>query len=419
MSNSFYKIIFILIFVSSSVMAYGEDDNSQSGNKDKSAEAILKDIQVSAYFQGQYQYGQKDVSRLGVGASNENPGTKSFNRYGLRRAYVSTMYQSGIVYGLITLELKDRKIGFSDAFLEVTDPWTKTWSFSAGSINTFFGYELSISPSMYEVVEGTGFIYNLFPDIYDIGARMSYQAPLKDKFLKMDVALVAGNGINQETDSRRDLVGSIRAGSDKNRMVVLTGGGAYYRGFVYQGTENVYKMKDKSFTPDSRADNIGKYAKREYFDIHAQLQAKTAIGKSEIRGEFICGVQPSGKNSTESPNSGERPAIDTYIRNFNGGYFYYLQQIGNKLPLTFLGGYSWYDPNTKVSGEDVGRYNTGVTDLRYQSVNLGLIWFPYPAVKLHAFYEIPFNEKSNNLAAQGFHRDKKDNVLTLRIQYKY
>lgn len=383
--------------------------------------SVLKNFKLSAYFQGQYQYGQKDVRRMMVGSTNENYGKKSFNRIGLRRAFLSTMYEQGLLYALVTIELKDNKeVWFSDAFINLTDPWSKRFNLSIGSLNPEFGYELSISPSNYELVEGTWFLYNLMPDIYDIGVKLSYQAPEKYGNLTLIGSMIAGNGVQRETDSRRDFVFTARASTNKNRTIRLSGGLSYYIGSVYQGTENVYKMRNKKFTLDSNANNIGKYAKREYFDINAQLAADTKFGLSQLRVEYVTGTQPGSVNSSDSPNSSDRPEVDTYIRLFNGGYLYYLQQVGPKLPLTFFGGYSWYNPNSKVSKNNIGETsNTNATDLKYQTASLGLIWYPLPPVRVQVFYEMPINEKSIQLSDIGYNRKRKENVFTLRIQYKY
>lgn len=387
-----------------------------AGEAKKPANGFL----ISAYVQGQYQHGQKDVRRLMVGSTNEHLGEKSFNRIGLRRAFISTMYEQGIIYALVTVEIKDNKeVWFSDAFLNITDPWTKRFSLAIGSINPDFGYELSISPSNYELIEGTAFIYSLLPDIYDIGAKLTYQAPEKYGNLKVYGSIVAGNGVQQETDSRRDFIGGVTASTAAHRMFRLSGGLSYYHGSVYQGTENVYRMKGKEFILDSRAKNKGGYAKREYVDIHAQLALQSSAGLSQLRGEYIQGVQPAGRDFYDSPNSSKRPEVDTYIRKFTGGSIYYLQQIGPKLPLTFWGGYSWHDPNTKVSGDDIGRHNTNRIDIKYQTASIGLIYYPIPSIRLQAFYEMPFNERSVHLSEEGFSRRRKENVFTFRIQYKY
>ncbi|WP_101690630.1 hypothetical protein [Dysgonomonas massiliensis] len=433
MKKNWILIIFVMVFIPS-LFARGENYNKDTDGSTTKIEKdtidqevdeptlkkIAKNIYFSAYFQGQYQHGQKDVNRLMVGSTNENYGEKSFNRFGLRRAFFSTMYQTGIVQALLTVEVKDNKdIWFSDAFLNITDPWTNRFSLSVGSLNPNFGYELSVSPSAYELIEGTSFLYSLLPDIYDIGAQLTYRAPEKYANLNVNLSLVGGNGVQRETDSRRDFVGTVTASTNKKKPIRLSGGFSYYNGSVYQGSENVYKMKGKEFVLNSNPDNIGKYAKREYFDINAQLAFDTPFGLSQLRGEYVFGTQPAGGDFYDSPNSKDRPTTDTYIRDFNGGYVYYLQQLGKKLPLTFWGGYSWHDPNTKVSDNEVGQFNTNATDISYQTVSLGLIWFPYPAIRVQAFYEMPINEKSINLAEQGFNRNRKDNIFSLRIQYKY
>lgn len=397
-----------------------QEDTVTKNDVETSLTNIAKNIYFSAYFQGQYQHGQKDVNRMMVGSTNENYGKKSFNRFGLRRAFFSTMYETGIVQALLTVEVKDNKeMWFSDAFLNISDPWTKRFSLSLGSLNPNFGYELSISPSAYELIEGTSFLYSLLPDIYDIGAQLNYKAPEKYANLNVKLSLIGGNGVQRETDSRRDFVGTITASTSKKMPVRLSGGVSYYYGSVYQGSEDIYKMEGEKFVLNNNPDNIGKYAKREYFDVNAQLAFDTSFGLSQLRGEYVFGTQPAGSDFYDSPNSKDRPTTDTYIRDFNGGYVYYLQQIGAKIPLTFWGGYSWHDPNTKVSNDEIGKYNTNVTDIRYQTVSLGLIWLPYPGIRVQAFYEMPINEKSINLAEQGYNRNRKDNVFSLRVQYKY
>lgn len=411
-------ITLCLICFVQSFMALANQDSPQDTTT-TTLDKILKKIDVSAYFQGQYQYGQKDVYKLAVGADNENYEQKSFNRIGLRRAFVSTMYQSGIVSALFTLEVRDRSIWFSDAYIQIDDPKKRGFLATIGSFNPFFGYEMSVSPSKYELAEGTWFLYNLLPDIYDIGAKLSYTAPPKYGSLNINLSLVGGNGVQQETDSRKDFVASAYASTYENKMFQLKGGISFYRGFVYQGTENVYTMDGSQFKLSSNPSNIGKYAKRQYFDVNAQLVFNSSIGKSELRGEYVWGTQPGSKFSNGSPNSSKRPEVDTYVRDFNGGYVYFLQQLTKKMPLTFLGGYNWYDPNTKVSGNDVGLNNTTSTDIKYDMAVMGLIWYPYPAIRVQAFYEMPFNEKSINLADVGYDKHRKGNVFTFRLQYKF
>lgn len=422
MKTHLFTIGFILASIGSMCAQDKHYNDSISKPKfENSVADALKNFRLGGYFQGQYQHGQKDVRRMMVGATNENFEEKSFNRIGLRRAFISIMYEQGIIYALVTIELKDNKeVWFSDAFINITDPWNKRFDLAIGSLNPEFGYELSISPSNYELVEGTSFLYSLMPDIYDIGAKLSYQAPEKYGNLRIIGSMVAGNGVQRETDSRRDFIFTATASTKKEKPVRLSGGASYYRGSVYQGTENIYTMQDGKFVLNNNTNNLEKYAKREYFDFNAQLAIKTRFGLSQLRGEYVFGTQPGGIDFYDSPNSGDRPEIDTYIRKFKGGYVYYLQQIGPKLPLTFFSGYSFFNPNTKVSKDEIGlSSNTNTTDLKYQTISLGLIWFPVPPIRVQAFYEIQINEKSVQLADLGYNKNRKDNVFTLRLQYKF
>ena len=79
------------------------------------------------------------------------------------------------------------------------------------------------------------------------------------------------------------------------------------------------------FHVDSSASNIGDKAPRHYYGGDAQLVYKHAWGKTELRGEYWFGTQPGTATSTANP--GTLPTTPTYIRNFNGAFFYFLQDI--------------------------------------------------------------------------------------------
>ena len=130
--------------------------------------------------------------------------------------------------------------------------------------------------------------------------------------------------------------------------------------------------------------------------------------------------------STTSITNGLPATDDIYIRNFNGGYVYFIQSIldtKNELVVK----YDWYDPNTKISGDKIGvaKSNTGKVDIKYSTIGLGWNYYWNSNVKLTAFYEIVTNEKTSALATaktsgiSSFAKNQKDNVLTLRLQYKF
>ena len=79
--------------------------------------------------------------------------------------------------------------------------------------------------------------------------------------------------------------------------------------------------------------------------------------------------------------------------------------------------YDWYNPNTKVSGDQIGLNNTNTGDISYNTIGLGMLWSATKNLRLQAYYEIVNNEKSKNL--EGYEVNRKDNGFTLRLQYGF
>jgi hypothetical protein len=376
----------------------------------------LQKLKVSGYFQAQYQYGEKDAS-LKAGGANENP-ENSFDRLGIRRGRIKFAYDEGIASGVFQLDITEKGVGFKDAYLQVKDPFGGTNLLRAGVFDRPFGYEISYSSSRRESPERSTIFQKLFPDERDLGAAFTLQAPKNSPWniLKLEAGLFAGNGIRPEIDNKKDFIGHLSVnkifGSDMN----FSGGLSYYSGGVYQGSEKVYTMEGKSFKVNDNASNKGKYAKREYFGMDAQFGVISTAGMTQIRGEYLWGKQPGTSSSNDSPKFTALPTSDTYIRNFSGGYVMLVQDLG-KLPLSAILKYDWYDPNTKVSFDEIGQNGTGKADLSQNTIGLGILLRATSAIRLQAYYEINTNEKSQNVS--GYDIDRKDNVFTLRLQYKF
>lgn len=72
---------------------------------------------------------------------------------------------------------------------------------------------------------------------------------------------------------------------------------------------------------------------------------------TELRGEVITGKQTATQNSSETPAALITGMNGHYIRNFNGAYFYLLQNITLKHQVVVK--YDWYDPNSNVYGMEI------------------------------------------------------------------
>lgn len=372
-------------------------------------------LKISGYVQSQFQYGQEAAS-LKVGAANE--GDKDFSRLGIRRGRLKLSYTQGIATGVLQFDLTEKGMGIKDAYITVKEPFTGWFALQGGLFNRPFGHEIAYSSSKRESPERSTAIQTLFPDERDLGAMLVVQAPSTSplNFLKLEAGLFAGNGIKTETDSRKDFIGHLSATRQLNDDMRLGGGFSYYNGGVYQGTSKVYTMSGSEFVVDDNAANIGEYAKREYFGIDAQFQWLHDFGQTQIRGEYLWGTQPGGATSSKSPNSSTLVAQDTYVRPCAGGYILLVQDLGH-LPLSASFKYDFYDPNTDLKGNEVGLGGSSKADVAYHTLGMGLIWRATQALRFTAWYEKVKNETSDNLA--GYTGDKKDDVLTLRMQYSF
>lgn len=373
-------------------------------------------LTISGYIQGQYQHGQPDAS-LKVGGDNENPG-KSFDRIGIRRGRIKFTYVEGIASGVFQIDLTENGIAFKDVYLNLKDPWFQTNALRAGIFDRPFGYEIAYSSSRRESPERSTVFQLLFPEERDLGAMLILQpaetSPLH--FLKLEAGLFAGNGIKQETDSKKDFIAHLSTSKSFSNGMSFGAGVSHYNGFVYQGTANVYKMQGEGFVLHADPSQIGKYARRQYVGFDARFSVESVLGTSQLRGEYLFGQQPGTVSSTKSPNSSSLPSHDTYIRDFRGGYVFFIQDIGST-PFAAVLKYDWYDPNTKIAGNNVGQHNTSATDLAQSTWGVGALWNVTEAFRLQAYYEFNNNEKTSTI--EGMDTNVKDDVFTLRLQYKF
>lgn len=389
-----------------------DNHNQHLGNEIKN----LQKFKTSGYIQTQYQYGEKDAS-LKVGTANTTD--KPFNRMGIRRGRMKFTYEDGPASGVFQLDITEKGVELNDAFLALKESLFKSQSLlKAGFFDRPFGNEISYSSAQLESPERALLIQTLFPEERDLGAMLQLQAPKSSKWslIKLEAGLFAGNGIKQETDNRKDFIGHLSVSKTFGNSLKLSGGTSYYHGSVYQGTENVYRTVGKKFVRNQNTENIGKFAKREYIGFDIQLEAINIVGASQIRAEYLFGQQPGTKTNSKSPNASTLPTHDTYIRNFSGWYAIFIQDVGT-LPISAVIKYDMYNPNTKISGNDIGLHESSSGDIAYNTLGFGLLWTIHKNVRLQAFYEFVANEKSENL--NGYSENRKDNVFTLRLQYKY
>ena len=189
---------------------------------------------------------------------------------------------------------------------------------------------------------------------------------------------------------------------------------------MFNNTEYTTISKDSNETANwiakdsTQAGLKGKGAKRIYYEADAQVTIKSNLGATTLRAEYVFGQQPGTAFTSVSPAF--EPKTATYLRQFKGFSIVFVQRIAKTKHEIALK-YSCYDPNTKVSGNDLGQGGFGTTDLKYTDLGLGYINYFNDHIKFMIYYNIVTNEATTHI--NGYSKDLKDNVLTLRMQVRF
>lgn len=395
---------------------------------------LLNRLKITGYVQAQWQLA--DTSGISSFSGGNFP-KNSDNRFSLRRGRIKFTYENELSTFVVQVDATEKGVSLKDAYVAVRDPWAEFATLTAGVFNRPFGYEITYSSSSRETPERARIFQTLFPGERDLGAMLTLQPKKGTRFdyIKMDLALIAGNGINPEFDRHKDFIGHLyMSRSNKAETIKYGLGVSYYNGGVFQGTRFIYTpgtMADGAtfgFLVDSTATNKSGFARREYLGADLQLSLHSPIGFTSVRAEYITGYQPGSKSSNLSISSGTAPDYDTYNRKVSGGYVYLIQNIG-QTKHQLVAKLDWLDPNTQVAGLDIKAKNadsksTGLSaaDIKYTTLGLGWNYRFNTHIKFSVYYEFIKNEPTGITGANStndYTKDLKDNVLTLRVQYKF
>ena len=379
----------------------------------------LEKLKISGYFQAQTELGQiKATAKTGAnsGQYSESIDGKDADyilRYGLRRGFLKFQYTDKLAKAVFQFNINDKGIALIDAYMQVYEPYLNMFSLQAGIFNRCFGDEITYPSSQRETPERSLVFLKLFPDERDLGGQLTIKAPQKTILdgLKLDAGLFSGNGIRVDDNSKLDFIGHLKY--DKTYSNISFGlGTSMYLGTTNNADSNLYKVENGTWKKEKVDTN--KTNLRKYFGFDGQVSIKTFMGITNIRAEYLFGEQPSVLNDFSSPK-GNTYIISSpfsYIRNFTGGHIYLLQDI-YKTPLTLVLKYAFLDPNTKLKGNQI----KNKADLSITTFSFGGLWNINPSLRLMAFYDINSNEKAKEVS--GYNEDVKDNLFTLRLQYKF
>lgn len=344
------------------------------------------------------------------------------NRFNVRRGRLKFTYTNGLTQFVYQLQASETGVESKDLYMEITEPWLKSFKYTMGLFIRPFGYETPFSSSAMEYPERAKVVTTMLPGEEDLGAMLSYEPENGFlSFLNFKAGLFTGNGIKAETDNYKDIIGRLGykfAFEEQN--IALDGGFSFYLGNVRPDDgKKVIELKNNNVVEKTGE----KKAERTYFGADLQLYfplpfIDEMLGSSILRAEVITGKHPGTSSSSNYYTVGSG---DVYLREFLGYYISFVQNLDLKNQLVVK--YDVYDPNTNVSGDDLGKSIAGTTiktnkaDVIYSTLGFGLVHHWSPNVKFTLYYDMIKNETSKNLS--GYDKDIKDNILTFRMQYSF
>lgn len=397
----------------------------------------LKKLKITGWVQAQFQHADT------AGAKNFDGGDfmpSSNNRFYIRRGRVKFTYNQKNSQYVLQLNATERGVNLVEIFAKVTDPWINSITLSAGVMNRPFGFEIQQSSADRETPERSRFLQILVPNERDLGAMITYAPTKKQKLfgLKIDAGFFNGTGIAvpgstslngagvTEFDKFKDFIGRLYYTKNYNNDKVKFGiGFSHYRGGFARPNNNNFNstiadtagnLTWKSQDVSGALKLAGKQSPRIYYAGEIQLSFVSLLGTTTIRGEYITGVQSGFKDDTKSPSAAPSATLDTYQREFNGSNVYFIQRLGKSKHEIAIK-YEWYDPNVKVSGENVNsKYGFGKGDIKYTALGVGYNFYLDQNVKFMFHYNMVKNELTK---ISGYTYDLKDNIFTARVQYRF
>ncbi len=429
---------------------FGQDSDEESGSESpndlgskveamnesmlemKSTLDALKKLKLSGYIQTQFQSAETDATgAYPIGATAGGTFANGLhNRFSVRRGRLKAAYTDDYAQFVLQFDATEKGFAIKDAYTTITDPWLRGFSLTAGIFNRPFGFEIGYSSSQRETPERSRVIQTLFPGERDLGAQLGISFDEAEGVLGL-FNLRAGifNGVRgdaNENDNNKDFIGRLGVQLPFNDIgLAVDGGVSVYSGKVTSRSTVVYDFGTVSggpgFIRDSSAANLNASFDRSYVGGDVQLYYDMPfLGGISLRGEYVTGTQPGHARSNSFYNPGGSDSL--FNRKVSGYYLNLVQNVG--LVNQIVVKYDVFDPNTEAEGSDIGRSGSGLSaaDLKYTTIGFGWIFHWNANVKFTAYYEIVENEEVSPNATGSlvpYKTDVKDNVFTLRAQYKF
>lgn len=386
-------------------------------------------LTIQGYIQPQYQFANSKGAGGNIFEGGPFPPNTN-NRFRLRRGRIRFDYATFTKDNKPQLQFVFQFDG-TEQGVAIRDFWGRLWEnkyemflFTTGMFARPFGWEINLSSQDREAPERGRMSQTLMKTERDLGFMATYdnrKAKGIGRHLKVEAGVFNGQGLAGpiEFDSYKDFIGQAVLRSYKlNKSVRIGGGFSFLLGRIGQNNRMRYAFNAKDGLPAMVADSshaIGSGAPRQYVGANLQLVVKGAKTSTQFRAEYWQGRQTALEFTSETP-----PIVTSeplFVRRFNGGFFYLLQDIVSEKSQLVLK-YDFYDPNTDVSEASIGAPGSrlGVADIKFSTIGIGALRHLNEHAKLTLMYNFVHN---NGTQVPGFTSDVSDNILTCRLQFRF
>ena len=356
-------------------------------------------IRFKGYLQPQYQHTEKVT---GYGTSPYNPNEVIKDRINLRRARVKFLYETELAGVVIETDYNNKGFKITDAYVRLTDPWTKIFTLKAGSFNRPV-YEVEYSSSRRESPERSIVTRLLYPGERDMG--FSFVVKPKDWF-QLDIAAFNNTYRTMYLQwipnfQHYPFYYLIRLKkdfllSDKTALTL----GAYTRlGNISANTNRVVLPENGVDVIDSTTYKVGDGLSRTWFGIEGQFYSEFLTGL-KLAASYIWG------NNVDQPSTDGLEPLR--LRKFSGWYVYFIKNIGNDWQAVVK--YNAYNPNAVIDPDNI----TVKNDLSVGNLGFGINNFSFSNFRLTLWYDIYKRQTTT-----AFPDDPPDNQITFRVQMKF
>ncbi|MDB5105676.1 MAG: hypothetical protein JWP91_3365 [Fibrobacteres bacterium] len=400
----------------------------------KSTVEKLAKLKVGGYVQAQWQYADS-MNQASVNGGNF-PAT-SQERLMIRRARLKTTWQGTASRYVLEIDALPTGVVIKDVNAQITEPWLKAFSLTAGVMDRPFGFEVGYSSSAIELPERTRGSQILMPGEKDLGAEIEFAGTeamgfLEHLNLKAGAFTGLGSGL-AENDNEKDYIGRLGFTLPFYDINLAVDGGV--SGYLGKVTNSTGKVAEVGSVGDTLTwvNQAGRKAldtyDRNLMGVDAQVYYDIpVIGGISLRGEYWWGGWVSANGNNGLYTLGDTNGV--YLRKVASWYVMAVQNVGVRNQLAVR--YDVFDPNTDAEGGDIGRFKgskLNTNDAALSTLSLGWNHFWDEAVRFTLNYDFNMNEKTNAAAAgsnaansavfKKWSDDFDNNQVTIRMQVKF